>query len=107
MFEYYKSWMEFWFLVLILVGLAVALLAPSAFISYLISLISGFFAGRIVYERKHNILFPYIMIIAGFTIGYIIGVYYASRWIVFAMFALGAILSYKLYDKKILSDTRF
>ncbi len=107
MIEYYKSWMEFWFLVLVLVGLAVALLAPSAFIGYLIALLSGFFAGRLLYERKHKISFPYIIIMAGFAIGYVIGVYYASRSIVVLMFILGAVLSYKLYDKKILRDTRY
>ena len=107
MFEYYRDWMEFWFFVLMLVGLIISLLAPSAFIGYLIALISGFFAGRLIYERKHKISFPYIMIMIGFAIGYVLGAYYASRSIVIILFILGAVLSYRLYDKKILKDTRF
>ncbi|MBI2649763.1 hypothetical protein HYX04_00440 [Candidatus Woesearchaeota archaeon] len=47
------------------------------------------------------------MIIAGFAIGYFIGVYYGSRKIVIALFVIGAILGYKLYDKKILKDTKY
>ena len=43
----------------------------------------------------------------GYGIGYIIGAYYANRWVVFIISVLGAIISYELYDKKILKDTRF
>ena len=79
MSEYYKNWMELWFLVLMIVGLVIAVLAPSAVISYLIALIAGFFAGRLIYERKNKIALPYIMIMVGFILGYVIGVYYGSR----------------------------
>lgn len=107
MFEYYRSWMEFWFFVLMIIGLLIALSAPSAVISYAIAFISGIFAGRLIYEKKDKIQFPYFMIIAGFVIGYMIGVYYGSRRVVIALFVIGALLSYKLYNKKILRDTRF
>ena len=107
MIEYYKIWMEFWFFVLMLIGLAVALLAPSAFVSYLIALLSGFFAGRLIYERKRKISLPYIIAISGYTIGYVIGAYYANRWVVFLLSVLGAALSYELYNRKILKDVRY
>jgi MFS family permease len=107
MFEYYKSWMEVWFFALMLIGLAISLFAPSAFVSYLIALISGFFAGRLIYERKHKVSLPYIVLMAGYAIGYIIGAYYANRWVVFFLSILGAIISYELYNRKILKDTRF
>ncbi len=107
MFDLHKNWMEFFFFVLVIIGILIALAAPSAIISYVIIFLSGLFAGRLIYERKNNIQFPYFMIIAGFVIGYLIGVYYGSRRIVIALFVIGAILSYKLYDKKILRDTRF
>lgn len=107
MFELYKNWMEFFFFVLMAVGVLIALLAPSAIISYIIIFISGMFAGRLIYERKNKIQFSYFMILMGFVIGYLIGVYYGSRRIVIALFVIGAVLSYKLYDKKILRDVRF
>jgi hypothetical protein len=106
-FEYYMDWMEFWFFVIMVIGILIALLAPSAMISYAIAFISGMAAGRLMYERKNKIKFPYLMVIAGFVIGYLIGVYYGSRRLVIVLFVIGAILSYKLYDKKILRDTRF
>ena len=107
MFEFYKHWMEFFFVVLTAIGILIALLSPSAVISYVIIFLAGMFAGRLIYERRHNIQFPYFMIIAGFVVGYLIGVYYGSKQVVIALFAIGTILSYKLYDKKILKDTRF
>lgn len=89
------------------IGFIIALLAPSAVIGYFIAFVSGMFAGRLIYERKNKIQFPYFMIIAGFVIGYLIGVYYGSRRIVILLFVIGAVLSYKVYDKKVLKDTRF
>ena len=107
MFQYYKNWMEFWFFVLMVIGVLIALSAPSAAISYMVIFLSGMLAGRLIYERKDKIQFPYLMIIIGFVVGYLIGVYYGSRRVSIALFIIGAILSYKLYDNKILKDIRF
>ena len=107
MFDLHKNWMEYSLLLTTLIGILIAVLAPSAVISYVISFLSGIFAGRLIYERKDKIQLPYFMIIAGFVIGYLIGVYYGNRGIVIILFVIGAILSYNLYDKKILRDTRF
>ena len=107
MFDFHKNWMEFWFLVLMITGLLIALAAPSAVISYTIVFLSGMIGGRLIYSRKNKIQLPYFMIIAGFVIGYLAGVYYGSRKIVIALFVLGIIIGYKLYDKKILKDTMY
>lgn len=107
MLDLHKSWMELFFLILMVIGLLVALLAPSAIVSYFISFASGIFAGRLIYERRHKLQFPYVVIMIGFAIGYVIGAYYGSRWIVIVLFVLGAILSYRVYDKKILKDTKY
>jgi ABC-type uncharacterized transport system YnjBCD permease subunit len=105
--HYEKTWMEFWFFVLMLIGVLIALAAPSAAISYLMIFISGMFAGRLIYERKHKFKFPYLVIIAGFIIGYVAGAYYGSRKMIFVLFIVGAIASHYLYDKKVLKDSRF
>lgn len=107
MFQYYKNWMEFWFLVLVVVGILIALSAPSAVISYVIIFLSGILAGRVVYKRKNKMKFPYFMIVVGLVIGYLIGAYYGSRWVVIALFIIGAISGYRLYEKRIIKDTAF
>lgn len=107
MLDLYRNWMEFFFLALIIIGVLIALSAPSAVISYMIIFLSGIFAGRLLYERRNKIQFPYFTIISGFVIGYLVGAYYGNRRIIIALFVIGTILSYKLYDNKILKDVRF
>jgi len=107
MFEFYKNWMEFFFIVLMILGILAALASPSAVISYFIIFFVGMFAGRLIYERKNKIQLPYFLIVAGFVVGYLIGVDYGSRRLMIVLFVIGAIVSYKLYDKKILKDVRF
>ena len=107
MFDYHKNWMEFWFLIVVIAGVFIAFLVQSAVISYFIIFVSGIFAGRLFYERKGKLLLPYIIIITGFVIGFLIGANYGNRHIIIILFVIGAVLSYKLYDKKILKDTRF
>ncbi|MBI2658073.1 hypothetical protein HYX08_05260 [Candidatus Woesearchaeota archaeon] len=107
MFAFYKNWMEFFFVVLMAIGVIIALSSPSAVISYVIIFLAGIFAGRLLYERKHKIQLPYIMIIVGFVAGYLLGVYYGSRQMVIILFVVGAVAGYKLYDKKILKDAKY
>lgn len=104
---FFRSWSEFLFFVLMIIGIIIALAAPSAVISYLVIFVSGMIAGRIMQWRQQKFHFPYYLVIIGFLIGYLIGVYYGDRKIVFILFVLGAFLSYYLYDKKILRDTFF
>lgn len=106
-FEFYRSWMEFFLIIVMIIGLILALLVPSAALSYVLVFVSGMFAGRLVYERKNNIVFPYLVIIAAFLIGYLIGVRYGNRYIDVFLFVVAAIISYNLFDKKILKDFRF
>ena len=107
MFDFYKNWTEFFFAVLMILGILIALMAPSAVISYTIISLSGVFAGRLIYERRHKIQLPYFMIIVGFVIGYLLGVYYGSRRVVIVLFVIGAVVGYKLYEKNVLKDVRF
>ena len=107
MFEFYKNYMEFFFIILIAAGLLLALLVPSAVISYVLIFLSGLAAGRLIYERKNKMMLPYLVIIAGFLIGYLIGMKYGDRTVVIESFLIGAVLGYYLFEKKILKDTRF
>ncbi len=107
MLDLYKNWMEIFFFAVIVIGIVISLLAPSAIISYTIILLSGMLAGRIIYQRKSRMKLPYITIIIGFAIGYVLGSYYGSRLITALLFVAGAIISYRLYDKKILKDVLF
>jgi len=101
---FYINWAETFFFILMVIGVIIALSAPSAMISYIVIFVSGMFAGRIIYFRQHTLKSGYYIIIIGFLVGYLIGSYYGSRKVIIILFAIGAILSYYLYEKKVLKD---
>ncbi|MBS3102530.1 hypothetical protein J4458_03715 [Candidatus Woesearchaeota archaeon] len=103
----FRSWAEFFFFAVMVVGIVVSLSAPSAVISYIVIFVSGMMAGRLMYWRKHNMHFAYYLIIVGFLIGYLLGAYYGNRNVIVILFILGAFFGYYLYEKKILRDTLF
>jgi hypothetical protein len=92
-----------------IIGLIVALWATSfsAVISYIVVFLSGMIGGRLLYERKKKLTFPYYIILAGFLIGYVIGTYYGSRKVVIILFVLGILFSYHLYNKGYVRDIIF
>lgn len=107
MIDFFESWAEFFFFVLLVIGFIFSVFAPSAFLSYIMIFACGGMAGRLMYERKKKLQFPYYLIIVGFLIGYIIGAYYGNKIIILALFVLGGVLSYYLHDKGIIRDVRY
>ena len=103
---FFKSWVEFFFFLLMIVGFIVALWATSfsAVISYVVVFLSGMIGGRLLYDRKKKLTFPYYLIIIGFLIGFVLGTRYGSQKIVVVLFVLGLLFSYHLYNKGYLRD---
>ena len=104
---FFKSWAEFFFFVLMVIGFIIALIAPSAVISYIVVFLSGMIGGRLLYERKKKLTFPYYIIITGFLIGFVLGSRYGSRKVVIVLFVLGILLSYHLHNKGYIKDITF
>jgi len=107
MVNFFENWVEFFFFVLLVIGFMLSILAPSAFLSYIMIFACGGMAGRLMYERKKKLQFPYYLIIVGFLIGYIIGAYYGNKVVILTLFLLGGILSYYLHDKGVIRDVRY
>ncbi len=106
-FDYFSDWAELFFFVLLFIGLIFGVTSPSAVITYLIGFFSGAMAGRLIYERKNKLKAPYLLIVIGFIIGYVIGTFHGDRRITFLLFIFGAVLTYYLLDKKIIKDIKF
>lgn len=106
---FFKSWAEFFFFVLMVIGFIVSLWATtfSAVISYIVVFLSGMIGGRLLYERKRKLSFPYYIIIVGFLIGYVLGTYYGSRQVVVVLFILGILFSYYLHNKGYIRDVAY
>jgi hypothetical protein len=109
MVDYFKNWAEVVFFAIMVIGFIISLWASSfsAAISYIVVFLSGMIGGRLLYERKKKLIFPYYLILIGFLIGYIIGTYYGSVKIVIILFILGILFSYHLNNKGFIRDIHF
>jgi hypothetical protein len=107
MFQLDKNWIEFWSVIFMILGLALALFTSSAVINYLLIFVSGMFGGRIIFERQHKIVFPYYVMIAAFLFGYLLGMKYGNGYMASVLFISGGLLNFKLLQKNIIGDTRY
>ena len=103
------NWAEIVAGIFIVVGIVIAFLSPSAFISYIVIFLSGMIAGRLLWEKRRNVKTPYIYIMLGFLAGFMLGsfTHYGNPIIILVLFILGARLMYKLNEKGILADVFF
>jgi hypothetical protein len=101
---YWSDWAETFFLFLLLLGLVIGVLSPSAAVTYLIAFFAGAVAGRIIWFRKNKIMAPYVLIVIGFVLGFIITSFRGERGITFLLFLLGAVITYYLFKNKVLKD---
>jgi uncharacterized membrane protein AbrB (regulator of aidB expression) len=104
---YLKNWAELFFFILLVIGFIFSLLTPSAVLSYALIFTAGMMGGRLMYERKNKLQFPYYLMIVGFLIGYLIGAYYGNRNVMIILFIIGGLLSYYLHDTGIIRDVRY
>jgi len=101
-----SNWAEIVFFILLILGFLFSLAAPSAVLSYLIIFVAGMMAGRLIYYRKESMAFPYVLIIIGFFIGYLIGSRYGNWLVLTILFVLGSILSYYLHEQGLVKDIK-
>lgn len=98
-----ENWVEELSLIFLIIGFVISVLLNNALLSYISIFLGGFVAGRIYYLKyqKEPIL-PFILIIIGFLLGYLIGSFWISKILVLIFFALGFGISYYLHIRKIL-----
>ena len=99
-----KNWAEILFFLVMVVGAIVGLTAPSAAISYFIIVICGLYAGRIIYKTHNILLFPFILAVIGFLIGFVFVLYDGNRVVVIILFVIAMFTGFKIYQRKYLTD---
>ncbi len=99
-----EDWVEAMTAFFLVLGFMISILLQNAVWSYFSVVISGFIAGRLYYLRRFkDPILPFLLIMVGFLLGYIIGGFWISRFWVVAFFLLSFGLSYYLHLKKILA----
>lgn len=97
--QFYESWVELFFIILLILGFLLSVSLGSAFFSYIVIFLSAMMAGRFLNLKK--VSFPYYLIVLGFLIGYMLGSRYGNWKITIFVFILGFSLSWYLHEKRI------
>src|SRR3989344_1064157 len=99
-----EQWAETFALLLVVTGFILSILLRNALLSYVSVLVSGFIAGRIYYIKKYKEpILPFVLMIVGFLLGYLIGSFWTSRILTLVFFMGAFVLSYYLHVKEIVT----
>ena len=102
--KFEEDWAEAIAIFLLAIGFITAVLLRSPYYSYLSVFFGGLISGRLYYIKRYTQpILPFILMIIGFLLGYIIGSFWVSRIWVIIFFAAGFYLSLYLHRKKILA----
>ncbi|MEK6950535.1 MAG: hypothetical protein AABX13_02320 [Nanoarchaeota archaeon] len=100
----HEDWAEVLAVALAVIGLIFSVALRSALFTYLTALLAGFQAGRILYlKHLKEPIFPFVLIIIGFLMGYLLGSFWANRVLIVMLFTALFWLSYKLHQKRIIT----
>ena len=97
-FDFYERWAELFFVILLVVGFVISIIAGSAFFNYIIIFLCGVMAGRVLQVRKGRV--PYYLIVFGFLIGYVLGKRYGNWRVIIFLFIIGTVISFYLHEKE-------
>jgi len=98
-----EQWAEAFALLFLVLGFVVSILLQSAYFTSLSVFLAGLIGGRIYYLRyQTQPIFPFVLMIVGFLLGYLLGNFWTSRLLTLFFFALGFIGSYYIHQQKII-----
>ena len=98
-----EYWVETFAIGLTILAFVIAILLTNSAAIYITAIFAGFIAARVFYFRRFKEpIFPFIIIIIGFLIGYVVGSFSANRFITLTIFVLAYTGSYYLHKKKII-----
>jgi uncharacterized membrane protein len=100
--SFFENWPEYFFILLLLLGIIISLIVKQVWISYLIIAMSGLITGRIFYNDRHKQIFIVYFITFAYFVGYLIGNHYGlkANWAILLMFFVaGNLLSYRFHRK--------
>lgn len=73
MVRFWEDWAEIIGFFLLIIGFFIATFAGSAVISYIVIILCGLMGGRVWYRIKSSYKTPWIVILFGFLVGFVLG----------------------------------
>ena len=97
---FFSQWAEYGFIIIILLGFALAISMRNPWLVYAVIFCAGMMSGRFIFERQgKQPLFPYLMILFGFLVGYLLGSFAYNKFAIVFLFVLGSVLSYYIHKE--------
>ncbi len=90
MIKFWEDWAEVIGFFLLIIGFFSAVLAGSAVISYIVITLSGLMGGRVWYRIKANMKTPWIIVLFGFLVGFVLGSFYGSKKIIILLLSFNS-----------------
>lgn len=103
----WEKWVEWFAVMLLVVGFIIAVFSTSAVITYAMGFISGMIFGRHFYIRRFRLKMPFVIVMIGYFIGFLLGSFYGNYKVVVICFVIGIVLSYWLYSSGYLGRDRY
>ncbi len=104
MIKWHEDWAEILALAFLALGLVLSVLLRNSILSYISIFLAGLVAARNYYLKRYKEpIFPFILMIIGFLVGYMVGAFWVSRLLALLFFVLGFGVSYYLHLKEILA----
>ena len=99
-----EEWVEVFMLLFLVLGFIISILLQSPALTYGTLLLTGSLAGRGYYFKKlSQPILPFVLMILGFLLGYLLGNFWTNRLWGLIVFAFGFFVSHWLHRKEIIT----
>ncbi len=95
-----EHWAEILAVLILLLGFFFAIVIQSPAMHYIVILLAGFLGGRVIYERhRYQPIFPFILMLIGFLLGFMLGAISANKKIIMLFFLVGFFVALWAHQK--------
>lgn len=94
-----NNYPEFLFTLFLVVAFLISLSLPSSTFTYIMAVVMGIMAGRLIFFRQHKTLLPFVVVVIGFFIGFISGARFGSWKILSILLILSAYVGWYGHEK--------
>lgn len=105
--EFPLDWPEFFAVIFMIVGFALALFSDNLVVAYIVVFLMGLLFGRTWYRGKKTNRIPLFLSIIFFLFGFMIGTLFSSVQVIVLLMLAGVLIGYWLHEKGIIHSVEY
>ncbi len=102
-----ERWVEYWALILLLIGFMFALKIEYAGIAYASAIVFGIIFGRLIWHDRKLIRPLRLVVTLGFMAGFVFGSPEDNRKLIILLFAAGMLVSFYVHKRKLIGSASY